>query len=218
MTLHDLSKLSHSVNDMTIETLFPTLLVQRSLEGAAAINARLSARFLREAEADMGGPQPFTNVGGWHSPKSLQDDPDPDVQAVMDLVSQTLTQLTMRTGDLTPENKVTCDMAAWTNVNSEGHYNELHIHRACTWAAVYYVSVPDHCEPEPGKGALELLDPRPSPVLVPTPGTIFRGRRYLLPGPGQLIVFPSWLFHMVHPFSGPGTRVSIACNVSVIID
>jgi len=32
---------------------------------------------------------------------------------------------------------------------------------------------------------------------------------------GQIVMFPPWLYHSVHPFSGTGTRISIAMNATV---
>lgn len=174
MTMHDHPQQSQAADDMIIETIFPTLLIHRKLPEAPVVNARLAARFGKEAEADAHGTPQFTNVGGWHSAKGLQYDEDPDVRRVMKFVTDTVTALTIQTGDIAPDAKVKTQIAAWAYINTAGHYNELHIHRACTWAAVYYVTVPDQCHAEPGKGALELLDPRPAPVLVPTPGAMFR--------------------------------------------
>ena len=37
----------------------------------------------------------------------------------------------------------------------------------------------------------------------------------LHPEPGVVYLFPSWLQHVVYPFKGPGTRLSIATNLNV---
>ncbi len=44
---------------------------------------------------------------------------------------------------------------------------------------------------------------------------LFSGRYLVDPLPGLMVMFPSWLKHMVHPFSGNGERISISFNVYV---
>jgi uncharacterized protein (TIGR02466 family) len=105
----------------------------------------------------------------------------------------------------------TCELSAWANINRSGDYNVPHNHQ-CTWAIVYYVRVPPAQGPDRRAGALELLDPRPAAAMSPAPG---QSQRYFVqPRPGRMVLFPGWVSHMVHPFAGPGERISIACNVS----
>jgi hypothetical protein len=44
---------------------------------------------------------------------------------------------------------------------------------------------------------------------------VLDGRYLIDPAPGLMIVFPSWLKHMVHPYYGTGERISVAFNVEV---
>jgi hypothetical protein len=37
----------------------------------------------------------------------------------------------------------------------------------------------------------------------------------ILPRPGLLVLFPSWLFHQVRPYRGTGLRISLAFNLGV---
>jgi hypothetical protein len=37
----------------------------------------------------------------------------------------------------------------------------------------------------------------------------------ILPRPGLLFIFPSWLLHQVRPYRGTGLRISIAFNLGV---
>ena len=38
------------------------------------------------------------------------------------------------------------------------------------------------------------------------------GRQILDPQPGTMVALPSWLQHHVHPYFGPGERISVAFN------
>jgi hypothetical protein len=41
------------------------------------------------------------------------------------------------------------------------------------------------------------------------------GRYFFEAMPGLMVMFPSWLKHMVHPFFGSGERISTSFNVRV---
>jgi len=38
----------------------------------------------------------------------------------------------------------------------------------------------------------------------------------ITPEPGMLVMFPSWIDHMVHPHHGPDDRISIAINIKLM--
>ena len=40
---------------------------------------------------------------------------------------------------------------------------------------------------------------------------------YLKPKEGLMILFPASVQHMVYPFKGPGTRIAIAFNLSLVV-
>ena len=104
---------------------------------------------------------------------------------------------------------------AWANVLRNGGYNSVHNHPNCMWSGVYYV---DRGEPDPTpneNGKLELLDPRSGINMLYIEKNVLDGRYVIEPVPGLMIVFPSWLKHMVHPYFGKRERISVAFNVAV---
>ena len=36
-----------------------------------------------------------------------------------------------------------------------------------------------------------------------------------MPEAGLLVIFPSWLYHWVHPYVGPTPRIAVSFNVAV---
>jgi uncharacterized protein (TIGR02466 family) len=81
------------------------------------------------------------------------------------------------------------------------------------WSGVYYV---DGGNPEPmprENGKLELIDPRSGVNMLYIDKNVLDGRYLIEPIPGLMVVFPSWLKHMVHPYYGNGERISVAFNV-----
>ena len=81
------------------------------------------------------------------------------------------------------------------------------------WSGVYYVDAGGEAPGQPLSGVLELCNPRPFTEMVPTPGSPFGQRVIFRAEAGTMILFPSWLYHFVNPFSGDGERISIAFNV-----
>ncbi len=198
-----------NVSTAEFETIFPTFLMRHDDDEATALNAELERLILDEAGA-VEDPGIFTNVGGWHSPKTYQSSEQEAVRTLMQRFLDLADEMMRRAGSTDHPG---FEIEAWANVNGEMHYNEMHCHRGCIWSGVYYVAVPDHCADEPLKGAIEFLDPRPAAILVGLPGAAFEVRKYIAPRAGRMLLFPSWLQHMVHPFRDPGRRISVACNL-----
>jgi uncharacterized protein (TIGR02466 family) len=98
---------------------------------------------------------------------------------------------------------------AWANVNRSGAFNKMHVHPGSTWSGTYYVDPGDSSDPLNG-AALHLWDPCPgrSTAFLHVPASI-----YINPKPGLMVLFPSYLPHMVFPNMGVSTRISIAFNL-----
>jgi hypothetical protein len=77
----------------------------------------------------------------------------------------------------------------------------------------YYVASGEPEADRPHNGKLELLDPRAGINLSHMKESLFAGSYLIDPIPGLMVVFPSWLSHLVHPFFGKGERISVAFNV-----
>ncbi|KAF4671974.1 hypothetical protein FOL47_001061 [Perkinsus chesapeaki] len=98
-------------------------------------------------------------------------------------------------------------MSYWTAVHFANEYHSPHTHTGQDCVAVFYAKVAEG----PGNGKLVLMDPRGQ---VPPFGRTVSIDVY----PGQLVIFPSWLNHMVSPTTGSSDagsqrRVMIAFNV-----
>jgi len=89
----------------------------------------------------------------------------------------------------------------------------VHNHPNCVWSGVYYVGAGEPEGNNAENGKLELLDPRIGANMMYIKGTVLETRYLIDPLPGLMVMFPSWLSHMVHPFFGKGERISIAFNI-----
>lgn len=102
---------------------------------------------------------------------------------------------------------------AWANVLGPGGWNAPHHHFPLPWSGVFYVSTPGIAENPPGdpSGHIEFLNP--TPWLSPMGQG---GNAAYRPKPGLTFLFPSSLYHYVHPHAAAEPRVSIAYNLTVV--
>jgi uncharacterized protein (TIGR02466 family) len=181
-----------------------------------ALNVELRNVILEKEKAEKGIKR--SNVGGWHSkPDLLVWEADCTRQLKDRLAAFTL-DLTRLVTTLDGLRKINLQMEGWANVSRRGHYNSVHDHPGTAWSGVYYVSRGEPDGDDPCNGKLELLDPRAGVnILGAQQQSVLEGRYLVEPMPGLMVMFPSWLKHMVHPFHGSGERISISFNINVQI-
>ncbi len=201
-----------------VQPIFATPVAFAPLPNADAVNATLRETVLARAETHPSTSH--SNLGGWQSSWDLPEWGGEEVRYLMTFVHQLADKLTTdRAGKPAPQD---WQANAWANVNRAGHGNEFHTHPGCVWSAVYYVD-DGGASATPGLGGeFEIQDPRgvaPAmyrPDLVPAvPGGPAMGASEIIqPAQGTVLMFPSWVSHAVRPYSGDGTRISIAINLS----
>lgn len=160
-----------------------------------------------------------SNVRGWHSTTNLFTWDAPCVRVLKKRAETLAIELTRLVAAPTGEARTFhFSFAAWANVLRNGGYNNVHNHPGSLWSGVYYVErgQPDATTGENGK--IELLDPRAGTNTLFFDKNVLETRYVIDTVPGLMLVFPSWLKHMVHPYFGEGARISVAFNVSVAED
>jgi uncharacterized protein (TIGR02466 family) len=180
-----------------------------------ALNAELKSAILARENAESGVAR--SNVGGWHSDTDLflwNVDCVHELKTRVGVFARDLTSMMI---NLQRSAKINLRLEGWANVSRRGQYNSVHEHPGAVWSGVYYVASgkPDNADPLNGK--LELIDPRSGINMLRLEGGPSDGRCLVEPKPGLMVMFPSWLKHMVHPFAGEGERISIAFNVTLQI-
>lgn len=192
--------------------LYATPVVVHAWPDSAALNTDLRA--LIEAEA-AAAPVAVTrsNVGGWHSDTRFLERDAACVRRLLDRVRVMSVELTRA---LMAPGHYAFRVEGWANLLRAGQYNSLHVHPNATWSGVYYVTGnPAGGEPGAFAGRIELVDPRPAASNSYTAESSLQQRFLYSPRPGAMLVFPSWLQHMVHPHNEAEARISIAFNVTV---
>ena len=200
--------------DGGIRLMWPTPILQRVFEEARDLNPRLRALIAKREKRDAGVGKSV--VGGWHSREDVMAWPEPEIGRLRDWIDEAVKAIVVpTTGKSADAAPAAGTVSAWANVLRSGGYHRMHTHPGSVWSGVYYIDTgrpdPDH----PTSGRLELYDPRTAVEMMPMAASPY-GQPFLVdPRPGLMVVFPSWVRHMVHPFVGEGARVTIGWNMLV---
>lgn len=195
--------------------MFATPVITYQWPDCGLLNSRLEKLILAREKLDTSIQN--SNAGGWQSSDDLLSWRDPATNELKKLIDQLLYSVLMEMSTKPHERpKARFRIDCWANVNREGDYNVVHAHPNSLWSGVYYVSngKPDPERPHAGK--IELLDPRVAAHMIQVGQTITDTRCFMNSDPGLMIMFPSWLKHMVHPHKGAGARISIAFNAQPV--
>ena len=201
----------------TLSTLWGTPFASYDWPDSDELNDDLREFILSDEASDSTGRGIRSNAGGWQSGGNIMTRTDPPIvtlkQRFETLVFNVIGELVRKDGR---NRQFRLLMDGWANVCRRGDYNVVHSHPNAMFSLVYYVAagVPDPAVPY--SGLLELIDPRESANYIQIQDTVLDARTFIDCTPGRMVLFPSWVRHMVHPFTGDGTRISIACNVNVV--
>lgn len=198
--------------DLEITSEFPTLIGRARIPDAESMNHCLRSLILaQETEHPSIGR---SNIGGWHSRPDFLYLPDANVEALISWITWALSRMVRATGGHEPfECKLS--LSAWATVCRAGAYHAPHSHPDSAWSGVYYVDPGSDSSDRPLSGMLEFLDPRAGAEAVTAPGDPYGEPVRVKPEAGLLVVFPSWLYHWVHPYEGQTPRIAVSFNASV---
>jgi uncharacterized protein (TIGR02466 family) len=102
-------------------------------------------------------------------------------------------------------------VSAWANVLEKGGWNAPHHHFPCHWSGVFYVSVgATGTGLDDPSGLIEFLNPTPWLSAINQSGNFV-----CVPKDGLMFLFPSSIYHFVHPNFTSNQRISIAFNLEV---
>lgn len=146
--------------------------------------------------------------------------PEPCVQELRRFVLDSIAEIVLQTTDLSAGDlaRIKFQNHTWYHITRYAGSFVAHNHPLASWSAVYCVCPGGEAAGHPGSGALRILDPRQgagayldrangrmrSPFAV--------GALDLRLAAGDLVIFPSYLFHEVAPFYGRDVRITVASN------
>ena len=200
-----------------ITTMFGTPFVSVDWPDVEEMNRQIYDLVIADEETDDLGRGIRSNAGGWQSRGNLLTRAEPCFvklkQMMETAIFELLGALVRKDGS---ERTFKLVFDSWANVCRHNNYNVVHSHPNAMYSIVYYVTSGEPDPSVPYSGLLELLDPREATTFIQVPNTVLDARMFITNRPGRMVVFPSWVKHMVHPFVGTGVRMSIACNVNVL--
>ena len=197
--------------ELEVTPAFPTLIGRLRVPDADAMNQDLQALILaEEAEYSSLGR---SNIGGWHSRPDFLNRPDPAVAALTAWITWALAPNDRRHRGIecVPGYAV---VSAWATICRAGAYHAPHSHPDSAWSGVYYVDPGTDSPDQPLSGVLEFLDPRAGVEAVTAPGDPYGEPFRVRPQAGLLVIFPSWLYHWVHPYAGQTPRIAVSFNAT----
>jgi len=198
---------------------FPTIILQRRLEGMEETNRQLEALVTQIAATEPNSTVGTTTEGGFQTKEDLFQRDNPGLAALKPHIFSAMQEYSSQLirQELTkPPQKVDFILWGWAVAYKAGHSQGLHVHPSANVSGVYYVTAPPSTL-EPGDaGKISFYDPRPRATMTQLPFQATRHR--IAPVPGDMYLFPSWLEHSVSPFQGEGTRICIAFNGKLILE
>ncbi len=197
--------------DLEVIPAFPTAIGRFLIPDAESMNLELQALVMaQESEyASLGR----SNIGGWHSRTDFLSRTEPAVSALNTWLTWALRRMIASTAGANAFSGM-LSLAGWSAICRAGAYHAPHSHPDSAWSGVYYVHPGTNHPDWPLSGVLEFVDPRAGVEAVTAPGDPYGKPFRIQPVAGLLVIFPSWLYHWVHPYAGCTPRIAISFNAS----
>ena len=198
--------------ELEVTEAFPTKVGRLWLPDANLMNQDLRSIILGEENkySSIGR----SNIGGWHSRPDFLHHPDPSIARLTSWLTWGIGRMVDATaGPGVFEGRLS--LSAWATVCRAGAYHAPHSHPDSAWSGVYYVDAGTDSPEHPLSGMLELVDPRAGVDAVTAPGDPYGEPVRIRPDAGLLVIFPSWLYHWVHPYEGQTPRVAVSFNAAL---
>ena len=200
------------MEDKIIHKLFPSPVFQFKIKNHKELNKKLSEYIYNLKKDDNKGIQ-RSNVNGWHSKNfKIEKDNVPYnfVKAIHGHIKEVIVD-----GfgwKYIPEKVGISEI--WAIINQKNTFNKSHNHPGSYLSAAYYVKAPNDC------GNIHFYDPNEikkfnSPAIEQLTELSTSGFS-IKPEEGNLLLFPSYLYHDVGKNNSDSDRIVISFNVSIL--
>jgi uncharacterized protein (TIGR02466 family) len=207
---------------LQLSPAFAVPILQTHLDGCERLNQQLEALFL-ERESDA-----YRNPTPSHTPQAQTFEsrfnlfrwPEPCIQELRRFTLDAVARAVIQTSSVTPEeiSRLKFSNHTWFHITRYAGSFVAHNHPLASWSGVYCVRAGQEVPEHPNSGVLRFFDPRQGASAYLDPATerlhapfALRSLEFRL-GAGDLVLFPSYLFHEVAPFYGADTRITVATN------
>jgi uncharacterized protein (TIGR02466 family) len=207
---------------LNVGAYFAVPLGEARLANCERLNRELEALFLARENDESRNPTPshVPQAETYESRFNLFRWPEPCVQELRSFVLDAVARTVIATTPLGAQDvaRLKFHNHTWFHISRYAGSFVAHNHPLASWSAVYCVSAGKDVSGHPDSGILRFFDPRHGANSYLDPATVSMHRQFALRPleirltEGQLIVFPSYVFHEVAPFYGSGVRITVATN------
>ena len=186
------------------------------------LNKELEALFLQRESAEFKNPTPshIAQEETFESRFNLFWWPEACVQELRNFMLNAVAQMVIETTSLKAQDIARLNFLnhTWFHISRYAGSFVAHNHPLASWSAVYCVRAGETVAQHPDSGVLRFLDVRQGANAYLDPANAPLQRAYALAPvelkleAGQLVIFPSYVFHEVTPFYGSDTRITVATN------
>ena len=207
---------------LTLQPVFAVPLGAARLDPCERLNRELEALFLAREDDEHRNPMPshIPQRETFESRFNLFRWPEGCVQELRKFMLDTVAQTVLQATSLSPAEltRLKFHNHTWFHVTRHAGSFVCHNHPMASWSAVYCVRAGERPPEEPLSGVLRLFDPRAAAGAYRDPANARLHAAFGLRSldlyleEGQIVVFPSYIFHEVAPFYGSDTRITVATN------
>ena len=209
-------------SSIKVSPLFAVPFGEVRLPACEPLNQELEALFLARENDEHRNPTPshIPQAETFESRFNLFRWPDPCVQVLRQFMLDAIARTVLETTTLTPADlaRVKFQNHTWFHITRYAGSFIAHNHPLASWSAVYCVRGGEEVPEQPSSGVLRFFDPRQGAAAYSDsanqslrPMFVHRMLEFRLQA-GQMIIFPSYLFHEVSPFYGRDIRITVATN------
>lgn len=209
--------------DGLIERWATPIIRRQERQPGDAANEALKALILDNESKERrqsNSPQPL-HRDVFESTFDFLDWPEPPTLALKQLIHRRLAEAILKISKVSQQQlmkfRIVCE--SWFHVTRAGGYVRSHNHPQHSWSAIYCVDPGDE-EPEydHDAGYIQFFDPRVNADMFLDLANSEMDSRYnfhslrFRPSMGDLILFPSYVWHAVEPYHGQRPRITVAAN------
>jgi uncharacterized protein (TIGR02466 family) len=194
-----------------IYKLFPTPVFHFRVENYQKLNTELENYILNLRKKDEKG-QKKSNAGGWHS-QFFDLNNDNTAKKFAKISEEFYKKVIINEmGWKYDSNKVKME-AMWSIINKKGSFNIQHNHPNAYLSSAYYVRHPEK------SGSIKFFDPREQKNIrypkIKNYTDISAVITEITPKEGDLLIFPSYLYHSVGENLSEDDRIIVSFNIDI---
>jgi len=207
---------------IAVNPMFAVPFGEARLPSCGSLNRELETLFLQRENDEHRNPTPshIPQTETYESRFNLFLWPEACVQELRRFMLDAVVHMVLQTTSLQPDDfaRLKFHNHTWFHVSRYAGSFIAHNHPLASWSAVYCVRAGEAAPDQPDSGVLRFLDTRQGANAYIDPANAQMHRAYALRPleirltAGQLVIFPSYVFHEVAPFYGRDTRITVATN------